>query len=92
MPSNVPVGTGTITATYNGQPGPAVPIRVVASNLGIFTVMSDGQGAGIVTYSDYNLVSTVRAGNCGGVNTTSGAANRGDTLIIWPRDWADLWK
>ena len=83
MPSNTPVGAGTITLTYNGQPGPASPIRVVPSNLGIFTVTSDGQGAGIVTYADYSLVSATKAANCGGVNTTCGAANPGDALIIW---------
>jgi uncharacterized protein (TIGR03437 family) len=83
MPSNTPTGTGTITVTYNGQAGPASPIRVGLSAPGIFTVSSDGQGVGIVTYADYSLVSTVKAANCGGVNTTCGAANPGDALIIW---------
>jgi uncharacterized protein (TIGR03437 family) len=83
LPSNTPVGTGTITGTYNGQTGPAAQITVVANNLGIFTVTSDGQGAGIVTFADYSLVSTVKAANCGGVYTTCGAANPGDVLIIW---------
>ena len=83
LPSNTPVGTGTITATYNGQAGPASPIIVVPNSLGIFTVTSDGVGAGIVTYPDYSLVSTTKAANCGGVYTTCGAANPGDALIIW---------
>ncbi len=83
LPSNTPVGSGTITATYNGQTGPAAPIQVAPNNVGIFTATSDGQGAGIVTYPDYSLVSTIRAPNCGGVYTTCGAANPGDTLIIW---------
>ncbi|HTS65988.1 MAG TPA: hypothetical protein VMH28_28395, partial [Candidatus Acidoferrales bacterium] len=83
MPSNTPAGAGTITLTYNGQPGPATPIRVVASNPGLFTVTSDGEGAGVVTYADYSLVSATKAANCGGVNTTCGAANPGDALIIW---------
>ena len=83
LPSNTPTGTGTITATYNGQPGPSHPITVVANNIGIFTVSSDGLGAGIVTYPDYSLVSTSKAANCGGVNTTCGAANPGDTVIVW---------
>jgi hypothetical protein len=51
--------------------------------LGIFTVTSDGQGAGIVTYPDYSLVSSTKAANCGGVYTTCGAANAGDVLTIW---------
>ena len=83
MPSNTPNGAGTITVTYNGQAGPAAPIRVGLSAPGIFTVSSDGQGAGIVTYADYSLVSTAKASNCGGVNTTCGAANPGDALIVW---------
>ena len=83
LPSNTPLGTGTITVTYNGQVGSAAPIRVVQNNVGIFTVTSDGQGVGIVTYPDYSLVSATKAANCGGVYTTCGAANPGDTLTVW---------
>jgi uncharacterized protein (TIGR03437 family) len=83
IPSNAPVGTGTITVTYAGQAGAPSPITIVPSNVGIFTISSDGQGEGIVTYADYSLVSPTKAANCGGVNTTCGAANPGDVLIIW---------
>lgn len=83
LPSNTPVGTGTITVTYNGRAGTPAPITVVPTNVGIFTIGSDGQGAGIVTYADYSLVSASKATNCGGPNTTCGAANPGDTLILW---------
>lgn len=83
VPSNTPTGTGTITVNYSGQQGAPAPITIVANNIGIFTVTSDGQGAGIVTYPDYSLVSATKAANCGGVNTTCGAANPGDALIIW---------
>lgn len=83
LPSNTPSGTGTITVTYNGQSSAKAPITVVPNSLGIFTVTSDGQGAGIVTYADYSLVSVTKAANCGGPNTTCGAANPGDTLILW---------
>jgi uncharacterized protein (TIGR03437 family) len=83
LPSNTPTGTGTVSVTYNNVPGPAVPITVTQNNLGIFTVSSDGAGAGIVTYADYSLVSATKAANCGGVYTTCGAANPGDTLILW---------
>jgi len=55
----------------------------MANTLSIFTATSDGHGAGIVTYADYSLVSATKAANCGGVNTTCGAANPGDALIIW---------
>ncbi len=83
LPSNTPVGTGTVTVTNNGQIGVAAQITVVQSNLGIFTVTSDGQGVGIVTYPDYSLVSSMKAANCGGVYTTCGAANPGDVLTVW---------
>jgi uncharacterized protein (TIGR03437 family) len=77
------VGTGTITITYDNATSAPAPITVVQNNLGIFTLTSDGTGAGIVTYADYSLVSPSRAANCGGPNTTCGAANPGDVLILW---------
>ncbi len=83
LPSNTPTGTGTITVTYNGQTSAKAPITVAANNLGIFSIDSSGAGPGIVTYADYSLVSPVKAANCGGPNTTCGAANPGDTLILW---------
>jgi uncharacterized protein (TIGR03437 family) len=83
LPSNTPTGTGTITVTYNSQTGPSAPITVVSNNAGIFTAGSNGQGPAIVTYPDYSLVSPVKAANCGGPGTTCGAANPGDTLILW---------
>jgi uncharacterized protein (TIGR03437 family) len=83
VPSNTPSGSGTVTVTYNGQAGPAAPFRIGLNNPGIFTVTSDGQGPGIITFADYSLVSSAKAANCGGVYTTCGAANPGDALIIW---------
>lgn len=83
LPSNAPVGTGTITVTYNAQASARAQITVVANNLGIFTVTSDGQGVGIVTNPDYSLVSVTPETPCGGPYTTCGAANPGDTLILW---------
>ncbi len=83
LPSNTPVGTGTITVTYNTQVGLSAPITVVANNLGTFSVSSDGQGVGIVTNADYSLVSVTPGTPCGGPYTTCGAANPGDTLILW---------
>jgi uncharacterized protein (TIGR03437 family) len=83
LPSNTPTGTGTIAVTYAGSTSAPAPITVVANNLGIFTINSSGEGPGIVTFSDYSLVSDAKASNCGGPNTTCGAANPGDTLILW---------
>ncbi|MBZ5607075.1 MAG: hypothetical protein LAP38_02365 [Acidobacteriia bacterium] len=93
LPSNTPVAgpdsgnpniQATITVTYNGTSSDPTPIRGVANNsLGIFTVDSSGSGPAIVTYPDYSLVSPFKAANCGGPNTTCGAVNPGDTLILW---------
>jgi uncharacterized protein (TIGR03437 family) len=71
LPSDTPLGTGSVVLTYNGVPSAAFPVTVVQNNLGIFTVSSDGKGVGIVTFPDYSLVSTAKA------------ANPGDTLILW---------
>jgi len=83
LPSNTPVGDGTLVVTYNNLTSNAYPISVVQNNLGIFTVTSNGEGTGIITYPDYSLVSPSKASNCGGPYTTCGAANPGDTLILW---------
>lgn len=83
LPSNTPTGAGTFTVSYNGQTSNAVSHTVVASNVGIFTIDSTGQGPGIVTYADYSLVSATKGTVCGGPNTACGAANPGDTLILW---------
>ena len=83
LPSNTPVGAGELTINYNGQTSDQAPINVVPNNVGIFTIDSSGQGPGIVTYSDYSLVSAVKADGCGGPNTACGAANPGDTLTLW---------
>ena len=84
LPSNTPLTSGgNFTVTYNGQTSAALGHGLVASNVGVFSVDSSGQGPGIVTYPDYSLVSPVKAANCGGPNTTCGAANPGDALIIW---------
>jgi uncharacterized protein (TIGR03437 family) len=83
LPSNTATGAGTLTVTYNGQTSAKAPITVVANNLAIFTIDSSGAGPAIVTYPDYSLVSPTKAANCGGPNTTCGAANPGDTLILW---------
>jgi uncharacterized protein (TIGR03437 family) len=83
LPSGTPTGTATFKVTYNGQTSSAAGHGIVANNLGLFTIDSSGQGPGIVSFPDYSLVSAVKAANCGGPNTTCGAANPGDTLVLW---------
>ncbi|HTR39144.1 MAG TPA: hypothetical protein VMH80_24880 [Bryobacteraceae bacterium] len=83
LTSNAPTGPATFTVTYNGQASNAAGHGIAENNPGVFTVDSSGQGPGIVTYPDYSLVSSVKANPCGGPNTACGAANPGDTLILW---------
>jgi uncharacterized protein (TIGR03437 family) len=44
LPSNTPVGSATVTLTFNGKASAAYTISVAESRLGIFT--SNGQGSG----------------------------------------------
>jgi uncharacterized protein (TIGR03437 family) len=83
LPSNTPTGAATFTVTYGSQTSPPAIRNIVASNPGIFTVDSSGQGPGIVTFPDGTLVSAARAADCGPLYTACGAANPGDTLILW---------
>jgi uncharacterized protein (TIGR03437 family) len=83
LPSNTPTGAGSFTVTYNGQTSNAIGHGIVASNVGLFTVDSSGMGPAIVTYPDGSLVSPAKAVSCGGPYTICGAANPGDTLILW---------
>ena len=70
LPSTTPVGTGTLTLTYNGASG-SIPIVVVASNFGISTINQSGGGAAVVTNPNYSLV------------TSGSSAKSGDVLVIW---------
>jgi uncharacterized protein (TIGR03437 family) len=70
LPSNIPIGSGTLTLAYSGL-STTIPIQVVASNFGIFTVNQTGTGAGVVTFPDYSVA------------TNAKAAKPGDTLTIW---------
>ena len=83
VPSSTVAGLASVTVTYNGQSSAASVTSVVTSSVGIFTIGSTGEGPAIVTYADYSLVSSLKAANCGGPNTACGAANPGDTLILW---------
>ncbi len=71
LPSATPVGTGTLTVTFNGATSAAAAIQVVASSFGIFTLNQKGSGAAIVTDTSFKVYSP------------NGAANPGDTAIIW---------
>ena len=71
LPSNTPVGTGTIRLTYNGAASATEPIRVAASSFGIYSSNQAGSGQGIITNTGYAV-----AGQ-------TSAANPGEAYIIW---------
>jgi uncharacterized protein (TIGR03437 family) len=71
MPSNTPIGSGTLSVTANGQISASAPVKVVAENVGIFTVASSGSGPGVFTNGSNQANSFVLA------------ANPGEILNIW---------
>ena len=71
LPSSVPAGSGMLTVTYNQQPSPPVPITVVQSAFGTYSLSSNGLGAGVITRPNYQVASF------------ENPLNPGDILIIW---------
>ena len=80
LPSSTPVGTGTLTVTYNGQTSETSPITVAASSFGIYTANATGTGLGLITNASFQLIDPTAAANPGevliifgtGVGPTSG--------------------
>ena len=69
LPSETPIGTGTLTLTYNGQISTA-PITVVQNNIGIYTVNQTGLGDAVAFLnSDSQLVTPTHAANPGDVSS-----------------------
>ena len=64
LPSNTPVGNGTLTVTYNGQNG-STPIVVVASAVGILTQNETGTGPASAQHADYSLITATSAAHPG---------------------------
>jgi uncharacterized protein (TIGR03437 family) len=70
LPSATPIGTGTMSVTYQGA-ATTVAIQVVAASFGMFTLNSAGSGPASVTDLQYNPITMVNA------------AHPGDTLVLW---------
>src|SRR5215472_397831 len=75
LPSATPLGSGTLTLTFNGQASNSVPIHVVASTLGIFTRNQSGSGPGVLF--NFNSQSDQP------VNSLVTAAHPGQVLTLW---------
>jgi len=78
LPSTTPLGTGTITLTYNGQTTQA-PIQVVASAVGLDTLDGAGSGAGVLTDSNFNLLGLANSATPGQAVTLWGSGVGADT-------------
>ncbi|MBM3748641.1 MAG: hypothetical protein FJW34_22935 [Acidobacteria bacterium] len=75
LPSNTPLGEGTVTVTYNNVASPPASIRVVRSAPGIFTRNQVGHGQAVLQ----NVVSpTVRP-----LNEVTEAAQPGQAAVLW---------
>lgn len=71
LPSATPVGSGTLTVTYNNTPSPTAPIKVAANSPGLFTRSQQGSGPGVVT--DVN----------GNYNSFANSFQPGQTVTFW---------
>ncbi len=75
LPSNTPVGEGTLTVTHNDATSDPAPIRVVKSAFGIFSINQGGFGPAIV--QNWYSASDLR------LNTVFASARPGQAVIIW---------
>ena len=78
LPSTTPLGTGTITLTYNGQSTQA-PIQVVTSAVGLDTLYGAGTGAGVLTDSSFKLLGLTNSAMPGQAVTLWGSGVGADT-------------
>jgi uncharacterized protein (TIGR03437 family) len=70
VPSATPVGSGTLTISYQGGSASAT-IQVVAASFGMFTLNSGGTGPASITDVSYNPITMIHV------------AHPGDTLVLW---------
>ena len=49
VPSNTPTGSGTLTVTFNSQTSTAIPVTILTSAFGIFSINQQGFGPGVFT-------------------------------------------
>ncbi len=71
LPSTTPVGTGTLTVSYNGTQSNAFPITVVPSSFGTFALNQAGTGPGVITDASYKAL------------TPFHTATPGEAVILW---------
>jgi uncharacterized protein (TIGR03437 family) len=75
LPSSTPLGTGTLTLTYNGQTSDPAPITVVKGSFGMFTLNQAGSGAAVLQ--------NVNSATDRPINGSTKAAHPGQVIILW---------
>ncbi|HEY7337875.1 MAG TPA: hypothetical protein VH639_23485 [Bryobacteraceae bacterium] len=71
LPSNTPLGSGTIIVTNNGQTSAPAPIQVVQSAVGLAASAGAGSGPALAQDANYQLFSPVNS------------ASPGQAIILW---------
>ena len=71
LPSNTPVGTGTITVSYNGTASATAPITVDKGSFGIFTLNQQGSAQAVIQDANYQF------------NSATLAFQPGETVVLW---------
>ena len=71
LPSTTPVGTGTLSVTYNGATSSTEPLKVVANSLGLFTRNQQGSGPAVLQDA------------FGGYNSFTSVFRPGQTVTFW---------
>lgn len=72
LPSNTPVGTGTLTATYNGQTSAPFTLVVVASAMGLDALYGTGSGLAVATDN-----------NTGALFGYTHSIDLGQVVVLW---------
>ena len=75
LPSNTPTGTAQMTVRYNGIPSRPAAILVVANNIGLFSVNSNGTGPAVIQ--------NYAAGGTLPLNSKSAPAKPGQVVILY---------
>jgi uncharacterized protein (TIGR03437 family) len=75
IPSNVPVGNATLTVSFGGQTSTSIPVEIVQSQLGIFTINQAGSGPAVVQ--------NVNSETDRPINTILASARPNQAMILW---------
>jgi uncharacterized protein (TIGR03437 family) len=70
LPSTTPLGSGNAQVTWMGLSA-SIPIQVVSSAYGIFTLNGAGTGAAVITDQNYKPITLINS------------AHPGDALVLW---------